>query len=89
MSECFGVRNVCCYCLQGLVIIMDSDTKMREHLDIFSIIKDKLSQIPDETIEWTEGEMNNAQFVFLQFLKITIDQESDAWIRHYINKKGE
>ena len=71
------------------MIIMDSDTKMREHLDIFSIIKDKLSQIPDETIEWTEGEVNNAQFVFLQFLKITIDQESDAWIRHYINKKGE
>ena len=31
---------------------MDSDTKMREHLDIFSIIKDKLSQIPDETIEY-------------------------------------
>ena len=70
------------------MIIMDSDTKMREHLDIFSIIKDKLSQIPDETIEWTEGEMNNAQFVFLQFLKITIDQESDAWIKHYIHEKS-
>ena len=69
------------------MIIMDNDTKMREHLDIFSIIKDKLSQIPDETIEWTEGEMNNAQFVFLQFLKITIDQESDAWIRQYIRER--
>ena len=68
---------------------MDSDTKMREHLDIFSIIKDKLSQIPDETIEWMEGKTNHAQFVFLQFLKITIDQESDAWIKHYINNKGE
>ena len=63
---------------------MDSDTHIREHIELFSIIKDKLSEIPDETIEWRDGEMNNAQFVFLQYLKVVIDEESDKWINQYI-----
>ena len=63
---------------------MDGDTHFNEHIEILSIIKDKLNNIPDETIEWTKGEMNNAQFVFLQYLKVVIDEESDKWIKHYV-----
>ncbi|MAH42610.1 hypothetical protein CL614_02695 [archaeon] len=63
---------------------MDGETQFNEHLEILSIIKDKMNKIPDETIEWAKGEMNNAQFVFLQFLKITIDEESDKWIKEYV-----
>ena len=63
---------------------MDGETQFDEHLEILSIIKDKMNKIPDETIEWAKGEMNNAQFVFLQFLKITIDEESDKWIKEYV-----
>ena len=63
---------------------MDSDIHFNEHIEILSIIKDKLSEIPDETIEWRDGEMNNAQFVFLQYLKVVIDEESDKWIDLYV-----
>jgi len=28
--------------------------------------------------------MNNAQFVFLQYLKVVIDEESDKWIKEYV-----
>ena len=63
---------------------MDSKTHFNEHLEILSIIKDKMNRIPDEMIEWKRGEINNAQFVFLQFLKITIDEESDKWIKQYV-----
>ena len=63
---------------------MDGDTHFNEHIEILSIIKDKLNNIPDETIEWTKGEMNNAQFVFLQYLKVVIDRESDRWIKQYV-----
>jgi hypothetical protein len=63
---------------------MDGDTHFNEHIELLSIIKDKLTKIPDETIEWTNGEMNNAQFVFLQYLKVVIDEEGDKWIKHYI-----
>tara|TARA_R110000751_G_scaffold77312_2_gene155960 strand:- start:851 stop:1045 length:195 start_codon:yes stop_codon:yes gene_type:complete len=63
---------------------MDGETHFNEHLEILSIIKDKMNKIPDETIEWAKGEMNNAQFVFLQYLKVVIDQESDRWIKEYV-----
>jgi hypothetical protein len=55
-----------------------------DHIEILSIIKDKLNQIPDETIEWDKGELENAQFVFLQYLKVVIDEEGDKWIKHYV-----
>jgi|TARA_R110000803_G_scaffold82099_1_gene148122 hypothetical protein len=64
---------------------MDGDTHFNEHIELLSIIKDKLNKIPDETIEWTKGEMNNAQFVFLQYLKVVIDEEGDKWIQQYID----
>ena len=32
----------------------------------------------------TEKVFDNAQFVFLQFLKVVIDEESDKWIKHYV-----
>ena len=57
-----------------------------DHIEILNIIKDKLNQIPDETIEWAEMELENAQFVFLQYLKVVIDDESDKWIKHYLNR---
>lgn len=63
---------------------MDGDTHIKEHIEILSIIKDKLSKIPDEVIEWMSGEMNHAQFVFLQYLKVVIDEESDKWIKEYV-----
>lgn len=55
-----------------------------DHIEILSIIKDKLNQIPDETIEWDKGELENAQFVFLQYLKVVIDEEGDKWIDRYV-----
>ena len=58
-----------------------------DHIEILSIIKDKLNNIPDgEWIEWDKGELENAQVVFLQFLKVTIGKESDKWIEHYLNR---
>ena len=55
-----------------------------DHIENLGIIKDKLNQIPDETIEWDKGELENAQFVFLQYLKVVIDEESDKWIDRYV-----
>ena len=55
-----------------------------DHIEILGIIKDKLNQIPDETIEWDKGELENAQFVFLQYLKVVIDEEGDKWIDRYV-----
>jgi hypothetical protein len=66
------------------VKIMDDKTHIKTHIEILSIIKDKLTKIPDETIEWDEGELDNAQFVYLQFLKVVIDEESDNWIKQYV-----
>jgi len=63
---------------------MDDKTHIKTHIEILSIIKDKLTKIPDETIEWDEGELDNAQFVYLQFLKVVIDEESDNWIKQYV-----
>ncbi len=63
---------------------MDNNTNLNEHIELFSIIKDKLNQIPDRTIEWSEGESDNAKFVFIQYLKVVIDQESDKWIKQYV-----
>ena len=63
---------------------MDDNTHFENHIEILSIIKEKLSKIPDETIEWTTGELENAQFIYLQFLKVVIDEESDKWIDLYV-----
>jgi len=65
---------------------MDDETHFNEHIEVLSIIKDKLNKIPDEMIEWKEGEFNNAQFIYLQYLKVVIDQESDKWIKQYVLK---
>lgn len=63
---------------------MDKDINLNENIEIFSIIKDKLNQIPDGTIEWSDGNSDNTKFVFLQYLKVVIDQESDKWIKQYV-----
>jgi len=64
---------------------MDGDTHFQNHIEILSIIKDKLNKIPDELITWNEGvDFDNAQFIFLQFLKVVIDEEGDKWIQQYI-----
>jgi hypothetical protein len=65
---------------------MDDETHFNEHIEVLSIIKDKLNKIPDEMIEWKEAEFNNAQFIYLQYLKVVIDQESDKWIKQYVLK---
>ena len=64
---------------------MDGDTHFQNHIEILSIIKDKLNKIPDELITWNEGvDFDNAQFIFLQFLKVVIDEEGDKWIKQYV-----
>tara|TARA_R110000751_G_scaffold225684_2_gene327622 strand:+ start:139 stop:357 length:219 start_codon:yes stop_codon:yes gene_type:complete len=68
------------------IMAIDVHPLFSDHIEILSIIKDKLNQIPDETIEWDKGELENAQFVFLQYLKVVIDDESDKWIKHYLNR---
>ena len=40
---------------------MDGDTHIKEHIEILSVIKDKLSKIPDEVIEWMSGEMKKTE----------------------------
>jgi len=68
-----------------MVIIMDDGVHFENHIEILSIIKDKLSNIPDELMTWDDGEnFDNAQFVFLQYLKVVIDEEGDKWIKHYV-----
>tara|TARA_R110000824_G_scaffold73688_1_gene187608 strand:+ start:1988 stop:2215 length:228 start_codon:yes stop_codon:yes gene_type:complete len=63
---------------------MDDEVHFQNHIEILSIIKDKLNNIPDEMMTWDDGEdFDNAQFVYLQFLKVVIDEESDKWIKHY------
>ena len=64
---------------------MDDEVFMAEHIDLLSVIKDKLNEIPaDKLIRWnSDGEIDNAQFVFLQFLKETIRQDGAKWIRQY------
>ena len=55
---------------------MDDEVHFQNHIEILSIIKDKLNNIPDEMMTWDDGEdFDNAQFV--------IDEESDKWIKHY------
>jgi hypothetical protein len=69
---------------------MDGDTHFENHIEILSIIKDKLNQIPDESLEWAKGEQDaSAQFVFLQYLKVVLDEESDKWIKHYMTNEEE
>ena len=52
---------------------MDDEVHFENHIEILSIIKDKLNNIPDELMTWDEGEnFDNAQFVFLQYLKVVI-----------------
>ena len=64
---------------------MDDEVHFENHIEILSIIKDKLNNIPDELMTWDEGEnFDNAQFVFLQYLKVVIDEESDMWIDLYV-----
>ncbi len=64
---------------------MDDEVHFENHIEILSIIKDKLGNIPDELMTWDEGEnFDNAQFVFLQYLKVVIDEESDKWIDLYV-----
>ena len=64
---------------------MDGDTHFDNHIEILSIIKDKLNKIPDELITWNEGvDFDNAQFIYLQFLKVVINEESNKWIQQYI-----
>ena len=64
---------------------MDDEVHFENHIEILSIIKDKLGNIPDELMTWDEGEnFDNAQFVFLQYLKVVIDEESDKWINLYV-----
>ena len=63
---------------------MDDEVHFQNHIEILSIIKDKLNNIPDKMMTWDDGEdFDNAQFVYLQFLKVVIDEESDKWIKHY------
>lgn len=67
------------------MVFMDGDTHFDNHMEILGIIKDKLGKIPDELMTWNEGEdFDNAQFVYLQFLKLVIYEESDKWIKHYV-----
>ena len=63
---------------------MDNQTHFENQIEILSIIKDKLSKIPDEMRSWDVRGFDNAQFVFLQFLKVVIDEEGDKWIKHYV-----
>ena len=64
---------------------MDDETHFENHIEILSIIKDKLNRIPDELITWNEGvDFDNAQFIYLQFLKVVIKEESNKWIQQYI-----
>jgi len=67
---------------------MDDEVKMNEHIELLSVIKDQLNEIPaDKMIKWNEdGEIDNAQFVFLQFLKQTIREESALWIEQFIHQ---
>tara|TARA_Y100001973_G_C5195934_1_gene334244 strand:+ start:1552 stop:1782 length:231 start_codon:yes stop_codon:yes gene_type:complete len=70
------------------VIIMNDEVKMNEHIELLSIIKDQLNEIPaDKLIRWNrEGDIDNAQFVFLQFLKETIRKDGSAWITQFIHQ---
>ena len=70
------------------MIIMDDEVKMNEHIELLSVIKDQLNEIPaDKMIKWNKnGEIDNAQFVFLQFLKQTIREESASWINQFIHQ---
>jgi len=69
---------------------MDGDTHFENHIEILSIIKDKLNQIPDESLERAKGEQDaSAQFVFLQYLKEVVDDESAKWIKHYMTNEAE
>ena len=67
------------------MIIMDDKTHFDNHIEILSIVKDKLTKIPDKMMTWNDGEdFDNAQFVFLQYLKVVIDEEGDKWIDRYV-----
>ena len=61
---------------------------MNEHIELLSVVKDLLNEIPaDKMVKWNkEGDMDNAQFVFLQFLKQTIREEGASWITQFIHQ---
>ncbi len=67
---------------------MNDEKKMSEHIELLSIIKDQLNEIPaDKMVKYNkEGEIDNAQFVFLQFLKQTIREDGAAWITQFIHQ---
>jgi hypothetical protein len=67
---------------------MDDEKNISEHIELLSIIKDQLNEIPaDKFIRYnSEGKIDNAQFVFLQFLKQTIREEGAAWITQFIHQ---
>ena len=66
------------------MIIMDKEIYMKEHLEILSIIKEKLGKIPEnEMIEYNARGFRQCRICFLQFLKQTIMEES-MWITHYL-----
>ena len=58
---------------------MDDEVHFENHIEILSIIKDKLGNIPDELMTWDEGEnFDNAQFVFLQYLKVVMMKKATS-----------
>jgi len=65
---------------------MNNEQSVIEHIELLSVVKDQLNEIPaDLIIKWNaEGDSDDAQFIFMQFLKQTIREESKAWIRQYI-----
>jgi hypothetical protein len=65
---------------------MDKEQSMVEHIELLSVVKDQLNEIPaDLLIQWNnDGDTDDAQFVFMQFLKQTIREESKAWIKQYV-----
>ncbi len=67
---------------------MNDEKKMSEHIELLSIIKDQLNKIPaDKMVVYnSDGEFDNAQFVFLQFLKQTIREDGAAWITQFIHQ---
>ena len=60
---------------------MDDKTYFDNHIEILSIIKEQLNYIPDELMTWDGKDFDNARFVYLQWLKVTIMLESERWIK--------
>lgn len=67
---------------------MNNEQSMVEHIELLSVVKDQLNEIPaDLLIAWNNnGDTDDAQFVFMQFLKQTIREEGSAWIKQYVGE---